>query len=339
MTIEKNISLQRYNTFGIDVLADELVELHTEQDVHELLHSGRLQHNHYIIGGGSNLVFANHYRGLIVAMRTQGIALLREEGDHLYVEAQAGVAWDDFVHHCIAQGWYGMENMVAIPGTVGAAPVQNVGAYGMEAKDVVHEVIAYHIATGRQHRFANAECRFAYRNSVFKNEWAGQYLITSVVFKLSKQFCPATDYKAVATALAQAGIERPTAAQLADTIAAMRWSKLPRPEERGSAGSFFKNPVVSALVYQRILSDNPTLVAFALDNGDYKLAAGWLIEQSGWRGKSLGRAGVCPSQALVLENRGGCSGTEVMALADAIVADVYKRFGVTLEKEAIVLKS
>ncbi len=338
MTIEKNVSLKPYNTFGIDECADSLVELHNADDLRELLQSGLLQGKHYILGGGSNIVPAGPYHGLIVAMRTQGIALLREESDNLYVEAQAGVVWDDFVRHCIAQGWYGVENMVAIPGTVGAAPVQNVGAYGVEAKDVIHEVVAYHIATGEQRHFRNEECRFAYRNSAFKGEWKGQYIVASVVFKLSKQFRPTTDYKAVAVALAQDGREKPNARQLSETITAVRWSKLPRPEERGSAGSFFKNPVVAAGHYQRLLTQEPNRMAFTLEAGRYKLAAGWLIEQCGWRGKSLGRAGVCPTQALVLENRGGCSGKEVLALADAIVADVHRRFGVSLEKEAIVLE-
>ncbi len=338
MTIEKNVSLLPYNTFGIDARADELVELHSPDDLRALLHSGRLRGRHYIVGGGSNLVFAGDYHGLIVALRTQGIALLREEGDDLYVEAQAGVVWDDFVRHCIAQGWHGMENLAAIPGTVGAAPVQNVGAYGKEAKDVIHEVLAYHIATGELRRFRNEECQFAYRHSAFKGEWQGQYIVASVVFRLSKLFRPAVDYKAVAAALSQAGIEHPDATQLADTIAAVRWSKLPRPEERGSAGSFFKNPVVSHEHYQQLLRQEPDLVAFPIEGDGYKLAAGWLIEQCGWRGKSKGRAGVCPTQALVLENRGGCNGSEVLALADAIVADVQRRFGVTLEKEAIVLE-
>ncbi len=338
MTIEKNVSLLPYNTFGINEQADALVELHSANELHELLQSGLLQDKHYIIGGGSNIVPAGPYHGLIVAMRTQGIALLREAEDDLYIEAQAGVVWDNFVHHCIAQGWYGVENMVAIPGTVGATPVQNVGAYGKEAKDVIYEVFAYHIATGELRRFRNDECQFAYRHSAFKSEWKGQYIIASVVFKLSKHFHPDLNYKAVATALSQAGIAQPTATQLADTITSVRWSKLPHPEERGSAGSFFKNPVVSDKQYRQLLQHEPDLVAFPIDGCNYKLSAGWLIEQCGWRGKHMRRAGVCPTQALVLENRGGCSGQEVLALADAIVTDVQQRFGVTLEKEAIVLE-
>lgn len=337
--IERNISLRPYNTFGIDVQASELACLHDAQELQELLSSGKLrEQKHYVIGGGSNLVPASDYEGLVVVMRSKGIVKLREEGEAVWVEAQAGEVWDDFVHHCIRQGWHGLENLVAIPGTVGAAPVQNVGAYGMEAREVVDEVCAYDIATGERHRFGNADCHFGYRSSIFKQALAGQYIVSSVVFKLSRAFRPNLQYKAVTAALAAKGLDSPTAMQLADAISEVRWSKLPRPEETGSAGSFFKNPIVEAADYQALAAREPQLVAFSVEEGRYKLSAGWLIEHAGWKGKALGRAAVYDKQALVLVNRGGCTGSEVLQLADAVVADVKARFGVTLEKEAIILQ-
>ena len=244
--------------------------------------------------------------------------------------------WDDFVRYCISQGWHGLENLVAIPGTVGAAPVQNVGAYGMEAKDVIHSVRAYELGTGVEHVFSNNECRFGYRDSIFKHELKGKYVVGSVLFRLHRTFAPDIRYKALSDALSSAGITNPTPLQLADTIAEVRWSKLPRPEETGSAGSFFKNPIVSAEHYERLKAKYPDMVAYPVADG-YKLAAGWLIERAGWKGRSLGRCGVYEKQALVLVNRGNCTGADVIALADAITDDIQTRFGVTLEKEAIII--
>lgn len=338
MKIEKDISLKPYNTFGINAKAAELVCIHSQEDLTALLQSNVLHNQkHYIVGGGSNLVPAGDYDGLIVVMRNKGIALVTEKDDVVCVEAQAGEVWDDFVHHCIRQGWYGLENLVAIPGTVGASPVQNVGAYGIEAKDVISEVHTINVASGSPHTFKNEECHFAYRNSIFKQELAGQYIVTSVVFKLNKTFCPNLKYKAVSSALEAKGCTNPTAGQLADAISEMRWSKLPRPEETGSAGSFFKNPIVDADKYQTLLAKEPTLVAFPTGDGRYKLSAGWLIEHAGWKGRSLGNAGVYEKQALVLVNNGNCTGQEVLQLADAVIADVNNKFNVILEKEAIIL--
>ena len=260
---------------------------------------------------------------------------LPETGEVL-IEAEAGVVWTDFVQHCIAHGWHGTENLSAIPGTVGAAPVQNVGAYGMEAKDIIHSVHTIEMTTGRERIFSHEECHFGYRDSIFKNELKGQYIVWSVTFHLSRNFTPNLHYKAIADALSSAGIENPTPQQLSDTIAAVRWAKLPRPEETGSAGSFFKNPVVDTALYEKLKENYPDIVAYPADGG-YKLAAGWLIEHAGWKGRSMGRCGVYDKQALVLVNLGECTGHEVIELADAITADVYKLFGVTLVKEAIIL--
>ena len=282
------------------------------------------------------MVFTRHFPGTIIHLENKGIRLVEAQGDDLFVEAAAGEVWDDFVRHCISQCWHGLENLVAIPGTVGAAPVQNVGAYGMEAKDVIHSVRAYELGTGIERVFSNEECHFGYRDSIFKHELKGRYVVGSVLFRLHRTFVPDIRYKALSDALSTAGIAIPTPLQLADTIAKVRWSKLPRPEDQGSAGSFFKNPVVTAEHYQRLKAEYPDMVAYPVPNG-YKLAAGWLIERAGWKGRSLGRCGVYEKQALVLVNRGGCTGADVIALADAITADIQTRFGVTLEKEAIII--
>ena len=326
------------NTFGIAATADRYLEVHSLEELRAILNSKPKTQNSklLIVGAGSNMVFTRHFSGTVLHMANKGIRLVASHGEDMLVEAAAGEVWDDFVRHCIAQGWYGAENLVAIPGTVGAAPVQNVGAYGVEAKDIIHEVHTVDLATGCERTFTNAECRFGYRDSIFKHEAAGKYIVTSVLFRLGRTFAPNLSYHAIAEALTAAGLPSPTPVQLADTIAALRWSKLPRPEETGSAGSFFKNPVVAAGQYEALKAQYPDLVAFPVADG-YKLSAGWLIEHSGWKGRSLGRAGVYEKQALVLVNRGGCTGEEVVALADAIIADVRAKYGVTLTPEAIII--
>lgn len=330
--------MEIYNTFGLSVSADRYLVVREERQLQQLIASGGIGQNRLIVGGGSNIVFTKHFPGTIVHLENKGIRLLGEvpSTNEVLVEAASGEVWDDFVRHCIAQGWYGAENLVAIPGTVGAAPVQNVGAYGVEAKDIVYKVRAFDIATGCERIFAKEECLFGYRSSIFKGALKGRYIIWSVVFCLCRSFVPKVQYKALFEALRSAGVEHPTPQQLADVVAEVRWHKLPRPEEIGSVGSFFKNPVVSAEHYQRLKLAYPDLVAYPVSDG-YKLAAGWLIERAGWKGRNLGRCGVYEKQALVLVNRGGCTGAEVVALADAVTDAVDKLFGITLEKEAIIV--
>ena len=328
-----------YTTFGIPATADHYFSIATKEELLDVLQH-RIQPSTpvFILGGGSNVIFSKHYQGTILHLENKGIYFVQElpETGEVLIEAEAGVVWTDFVQHCIAHGWHGTENLSAIPGTVGAAPVQNVGAYGMEAKDIIHSVHTIEMTTGRERIFSHEECHFGYRDSIFKNELKGQYIVWSVTFHLSRNFTPNLHYKAIADALSSAGIENPTPQQLSDTIAAVRWAKLPRPEETGSAGSFFKNPVVDSSLYEKLKENYPDIVAYPADGG-YKLAAGWLIEHAGWKGRSMGRCGVYDKQALVLVNLGECTGHEVIELADAITADVYKLFGVTLVKEAIIL--
>ena len=329
-----------YNTFGIPATADRYITVSAKDELLDLLQHDTLLHTKpfFVLGGGSNIIFSSHYPGTILHLENKGILLVQElpQSQEVLVEASAGENWDSFVQHCIANGWHGTENLAAIPGTVGASPVQNVGAYGVEAKDIIHSVHTFEVSTGNERTFSRDECRFGYRDSIFKKELKGQYIVWSVTFRLSRTFTPDLRYKAIADAIASSGIETPTPQQLADTIASVRWAKLPRPAETGSAGSFFKNPVVDATQYERLKAEYPDIVAYPAADG-YKLAAGWLIEHSGWKGRSLGRCGVYSKQALVLVNLGGCTGQEVINLADAVTADVYKKFGITLEKEAIIL--
>ena len=328
-----------YNTFALPATADRYIVVTDKQQLLDLIAEGSLSNTpFFILGGGSNVVFTSHYRGTILHLENKGIQLLGTDsstGD-LLIEAAAGEEWDAFVHHCIANHWHGAENLTAIPGTVGASPVQNVGAYGVEAKNVIYSVCAFDIFTGQERIFTNEECQFAYRNSIFKGALRNHYIIWSVVFRLHKVFAPDLQYKALSDALQSACIKNPTPQQLADIITEVRWRKLPRPEQMGSAGSFFKNPVVSVEQYERLKSLYPDIVAYSVSDG-YKLAAGWLIEKAGWKGRDMGRCGVYEKQALVLVNRGGCSGSEVLALADAVTDDVQKLFGVILEKEAIII--
>lgn len=326
-----------YNTFGIHATADSYLEIRSEAQLASLLKEG-LRSPYFIIGGGSNVVFTRHFPGTIIRMVNQGITIHPSDldSDEVLVCAAAGEEWDHFVRHSVAQGCYGAENLVSIPGTVGASPVQNVGAYGVEAKDIIHSVTTYEVSTGDKRVFQADECQFAYRNSIFKGLLKDRYIVTSVTFKLRRTFAPKLQYRGLTDALAAKGITDPTPQQILDIISDVRWRKLPRPEEKGSAGSFFKNPVVTVEHYQRLLAEYPDIVAFPVVDG-YKLAAGWLIEKSGWKGRDMGRCGVYRHQALVLVNHGGCTGQEVLALADAVCSDVRRLFGVDLEKEAIII--
>ena len=325
------------NTFGIEATADEFICIADESSLVALLASGRLKERPYmIVGAASNIVFTRPFDGTVLHMDNRGIEYLGECDDgSLLVRAAAGENWDGFVRHCASHGWHGLENLAAIPGTVGAAPVQNVGAYGSEAKDVVAEVTAYDIAEGKRRLFSASDCQFAYRDSLFKHH-PGRYIVTDVTFRLSPHFSPKTEYKALADALSSKGITQPSAEQTIETLTELRWSKLPRPEETGSAGSFFKNPVVGETQYKELAARYPDIVAHRTAEG-YKLAAGWLIEHAGWKGRDMGRCGVYDKQALVLVNLGGCTGKEVVTLAHAIVCDIKEKYGVELTPEAIIV--
>lgn len=322
MKTYNDISLKPYNTFGIDVKARRLVELGPADEV------PAVEAPYLVIGAGSDMVFTKDYGGTVV--RLADVADVAEADGGL-VTAWGGMTMDRLVEWTLERGLYGLENLSAIPGTVGAAVVQNVGAYGVEAKDVVERVETVSLADGQRRTYTNADCRFGYRTSRFK-QGAGNELIVRVTFRLRREFVPNLTYKALE------GVPHDTAWQLRQAITDMRWAKLPRPEENGSAGSFFKNPVVDEEAYNRLKSEHPDMPdAHPTSDRECKLSAGWLIDKAGWKGKTMGGAGVWPKQALVLYNAGGCTGGEVVALADAIVDDVRRRFGITLVPEAIII--
>lgn len=329
-----DFSLKGFNTFGIDSVASRVVMPETEDDFREI--SKAVEQPFFILGGGSNVVLPDRYEGFVIHPENKGVVLVDCKDSFLFVEAAAGEVWADFVNHCISQGWYGLENLSGIPGNVGAAPVQNVGAYGAEAKDVIDAVHCFEIGSGVEQWFTNKDCQFAYRWSRFKGEWKDRYLIDRVRFRLNTTFVPNLTYKALATAVD--GIVQLTARQLADTVVSIRDSKLPNPKEIGSAGSFFKNPVVGIDKYNELREQYPDMTAYHIEGG-YKLAAGWLIEQCGWKGRTTGRVGVYEKQALVLVNRGGATGAEIKDLAERIVSDVESKFGVCIEPEAIIFEN
>ena len=340
MNIKENVSLKAYNTFGIDVQTRKFVEFSSEKELQQLLESKLLSDfDFFVLGGGSNVVFCSTFEGVIVHPTNKGIRIVSEnvETNEVIVEACAGENWSDFAWAMTKQGFYGLENLVEIPGNVGAAPIQNVGAYGVEAKDVINYVVAYEIETGARRVFEAHECKFGYRDSVFKNELKNKYIVLSVGFSLSKTMQSKSTYSSLRSLLSEKNIINPTPLQVAECIAEIRNSKLPNPKEIGSAGSFFKNPIVTCSHLETLKLSYPDIVSYpAGDN--YKLAAGWLIEQCGWKGKRLGNVGVFDKQALVLYNIGGCTGQEVVNLAMAIEADVESKFGVKIECEAIIIK-
>ncbi|HEY1148708.1 MAG TPA: UDP-N-acetylmuramate dehydrogenase, partial [Pseudoduganella sp.] len=287
-----------------------------------------------VLGGGSNLLLTGDFPGLVLHICLEGRELLAGDAGHHHVRAAAGENWHEFVQWTLAQGVGGLENLSLIPGTVGAAPIQNVGAYGAETKDVFLSLTAFDPASGETVEMDAAACRFGYRDSVFKHE-GRELIIVDVRFALPRAWQPNLRYAELANAVAEQGLSAPTPQQVADTVIAIRRRKLPDPAQIGNAGSFFKNPVVSAEHCARLLQQFPALVHHAQADGSQKLAAGWLIDQCGWKGRSLGAAGVYPKQALVLVNNGGASGADVQRLAAAIQADVATRYGVRLEPEPV----
>ncbi|MDM7322384.1 MAG: UDP-N-acetylmuramate dehydrogenase [Gammaproteobacteria bacterium] len=336
MHLEEHVSLLTHNTFRVEARARYFVTLEQLEEIPVLLADERLRTlPRLILGGGSNVLFRDDFPGVVVRVALQGIELLDEDGSHRLVRVAAGENWHDFVRWTVEQGWPGLENLSLIPGTVGAAPVQNIGAYGVELADVCEVVEAVELSTGETHTIDRAACRFAYRDSLFKQQ-AGRWLITSVILRLPKRFAPRIDYPGVREAL---GAVDPTPLTISDAICAVRRAKLPglAPGEPGSVGSFFKNPLVQAGQAEALRASYPGLPAWSQPDGRFKLSAAWLIEQCGWKGYREGDAGVYAKHALVLVNHGRATGAELWRLAEAIRSSVWERFGVSLTPEALIL--
>jgi UDP-N-acetylmuramate dehydrogenase len=335
--IERGASLRAFNTFGLPSNAHTLVRVRSAADLRRVVNNPELgRARKFILGGGSNLVLTRDVDACVLKMEITGIRLLETRDDAWIIEAGAGVGWHELVSWCLDHGLPGLENMALIPGTVGAAPVQNIGAYGVELKDRFDSLDAVDLITGRTVTLDGAACRFAYRDSVFKHELAGKSVITTVRLRLPRPWVPVLGYLELERKVAETGISAPDARQIFDWVCAIRRAKLPDPAVVGNAGSFFKNPVVTPEQCRDIIGRDPHVVHYPLDDGSFKLAAGWLIDACGWKGKSIGRAGVYEKQALVLVNRGGASGAEVVTLARAIQESVYGRFGIRLEPEPVV---
>jgi len=338
MQIETGVSLRPYNTFGLPALAHKLVRVRSEADVRAIVdHPEFGRAPKFVLGGGSNIVLTRDVQALVLKVELRGRRLLEERDDATIVEAGAGENWHDFVAWTLAQGWPGLENLAQIPGTVGAAPVQNIGAYGVELQDRFESLAAVDLMTGRTVSMTREMCHFGYRDSVFKQALAGKSVITRVRFRLPRPWQPVLGYLELERMWLESGIARPDADQVFDWVCAIRRAKLPDPAQLGNAGSFFKNPVVSEVQCRDIIGRDPEVVHYLLPDGRIKLAAGWLIDACGWKGKSVGRAGVYERQALVLVNRGGAIGAEVLTLARAIQESVYGRFGIRLEPEPVML--
>lgn len=336
MKLEENYNLQALNTFGIAANARYFAEAHSEADLRKAF---QLQvQPMLILGGGSNLLLTQDFEGLVIKNVISGKTIIEETDTQVIVRVGAGENWHQFVLWCLDQDLGGVENLSLIPGTVGAAPIQNIGAYGVELKDVFHHLEAMEVATGNMHTFSHAECRFGYRDSVFKNELKGKYCITQVYLQLTKITHQInTSYGAIRETLAAQDVTEPTIRDISNAVIDIRSSKLPDPAKIGNSGSFFKNPEIPAEQFAKLQQRFPHIISFPGSNGKIKVPAGWLIEQCGWRGTRRGDAGCYEKQALVLVNYGNASGEDIWRLAQDIVASVQDTFGITLSPEVNII--
>lgn len=338
MKIHENYSLRHLNTFGIDANARFFIEFKTEEEIADFIQKKTfIAEKHLILNGGSNVLFTKDFDGLVMKISTQGIETLEDNETHALVKASAGVNWDEFVKHCLDRKLGGLENLSAIPGNVGAAPMQNIGAYGVEQKHSFYSLEALNIESGNIQTFNAAACKFGYRESVFKKALKNKYIILSVTYRLSKSPEFKINYGAIQTELKNSGVEELTLKTVSEAICKIRGSKLPDPDKIGSAGSFFKNPVIDQEIYKRLKNKYPQMVAYPNPSGQHKIAAGWLIDYLGWKGYRMGDAGVCETQALVLVNYGKATGSEIWDLALDIQKSVFDEFGIQLEPEVNII--
>lgn len=339
MKILKDFPLQSLNTFGVEAKAKYFVNLQTKEELFELFLNDKFRGLPLLIlGGGSNILFRKDYfEGLIIKVNLKGIEIVNEDETRTIIQAAAGENWHELVDYTLEKSWSGLENLSMIPGSVGAAPVQNIGAYGVEVKEVIEELETYEIATGRTIYFSAESCRFGYRDSFFKNEGKDRFIILSVRFRLSKEGRINLSYGALRKELQEMNILQPDLKEISRAVIRLRTRKLPDPKIKGNGGSFFKNPVIKKQVYEALKKKYPEIVGYTNSKNHIKLAAGWLIEKAGWKGRKIGRAGVHPSQALVLINNGGATGEEIYRLSEFIIKDIRDLFGVTLEREVCII--
>lgn len=335
--IASHVDLKPYNTFGIQVFAQEFATFDSAAQLHQLVSANR-EKELFILGGGSNILFTKDFSGLILRNEIMGKEVTQEDETHVYIKSGAGKNWHQFVLYCIENNWGGIENLSLIPGSIGASPMQNIGAYGVEIKDVFHELEAYHIPTGEIKTFSHQECAFGYRESVFKRALKGQFVILNVTYKLTKNnHTLKTTYGDIEAELSSKNIISPTIRDISNAVIAIRQSKLPDPKEIGNAGSFFKNPVVKKSLLENIKKNYPNVPSYPIDDQHIKLPAGWLIDTAGWKGKRIDNHGVHTKQALVLVNYSDALGQQIYDLSTAILEDIYAKFGVELEREVNIL--
>lgn len=332
-----DFNLKEHNTFGIDVKCRRFIEFESVDELLQIVNSlTDADKPLLVLGGGSNMLFTADYEGTVLHSAIKGhVAVQTDEG--IMLRCGSGEVWDDIVSLCVSNRMYGAENLSLIPGDVGASAVQNIGAYGAEAKDIILKVEAVDLQTGKMCEFTNEECEYAYRKSKFKGEWRNRFVITYVTYKLSEVFCPCLDYGNIRAELEKRNIKVPTAEQLRNVIIDIRNEKLPDPKIEGNAGSFFMNPVVPEAKYEELVARFGNVPHYSVDDNNEKIPAGWMIDQCGWKGKSLGKAGVHSRQALVLVNRGGAEGKDIVALCDAIKRDVKDKFGIDIVPEVNII--
>lgn len=336
MNIQENISLKEYNTFGINVNAKRFVSITSVYQLQQLL---KEEKDIFLISGGSNMLLTKDIETLVVHIDIKGISIDRESHNDVHITVNAGENWHEFVLWCISQNYGGLENLSLIPGNVGTCPIQNIGAYGVEVKDTITKVEAIEIETGKLISFAAEECKFGYRNSIFKSKAKGKYILTSVSFQLTKNNHKLnTSYGAIEVELSSKGITNPTIKDISDAVIAIRQSKLPDPKEIGNSGSFFKNPIISKEHFDKLHKKHPNIPSYVISNTKVKVPAGWLIEQSGFKGKRFGNYGVHKKQALVLVNYGNATGKEIYELAQKIQQTIKDKFDINLEIEVNVIK-
>jgi UDP-N-acetylmuramate dehydrogenase len=338
MQLQSNYQLQKLNTFGLPCVAKQFGIVRTEEELFVFLKEYQKSSDKLLIlGGGSNLLFTQDFDGIVLKNEIKGIKITNEDEQHIWLEVGAGEIWHDLVLYCVQNNWSGIENLSLIPGTVGAAPIQNIGAYGVEAKNVIEEVRTIHLSSLEKKSYLANECEFGYRDSIFKRELKGQVAISTVLIKLDKNVKVNVSYGAIQKILDNKEISQPTIKDVSDTIIGIRESKLPNPKEIGNAGSFFKNPVISLPLYKELQMKHPSIPGYPIDQETIKVPAGWLIEQAGWKGKVIGEIGVHKNQALVLVNYGDGKGDELQKLAFAIQGDVLAKFSVLITPEVNML--
>ncbi len=337
MLIQENIQLSSLNSFGCKATASYFCTIKRKDEINEALSWCTHQEKPFLIlGGGSNLLFIKDFDGLVIKMEIKGIQLLKETPSDVTISVGAGENWHLLVKYCVQKAWGGIENLSLIPGTVGAAPIQNIGAYGVEAKDTIQQITAFDTYTKQWVTLKNDTCQFSYRNSIFKRE-KNRYIISEVQFLLQKQPTLHTDYGAIREVLHQKQIKQASIEDISNAIIEIRREKLPDPAMLGNAGSFFKNPTVTLETFNQIKHDHPALVAFPISDSEYKIAAGWLIEQAGWKGKKQGSVGCYEKQALVIVNYDHATGMEIYNFSEAIIQSVNNKFGIQLEREVNII--